>query len=111
MGDVPKPPFYPLTEDNRAALVVVAALIFLIYALVGLFVKLLIRLNITSMKDFDVILLAGTGIYIAQTACVIVACNNGLGQHQDSLTDEQFEAYSKVCHDGTPHSTSHGEHG
>lgn len=96
MSDVPKDPFYPLTEDNRAALVVVASLVFLIYAVIGLVIKLLIRLNITSMRNFDVILIAGTLIYVAQTACVLVAGNNGLGQHQDSLLTGQFEIYSKV---------------
>lgn len=96
MSDISKEPFYPLTDDNRAALVVVAAVVFLIYAVIALIIKLLIRLNITSMRDFDIILIAGTVTYIAQTACVVVASNNGLGQHQEALSAGQFEAYSKV---------------
>lgn len=111
MEDIPRPPLYPLTEDNRAALVVVAALVFLIYAVLGLIIKLLIRLNITAMRDFDVILLVGTVFYVGQTACVMIASNNGLGQHQDAISMDEFEIYSKVfstpIHTSPPRSRRH----
>jgi hypothetical protein len=97
MDDQQAPPFYPLTPDDRAALVVVAALIFLIHGVLGVIIKLFIRLNVTSMKDFDIVLLVGAFAYVAQTACVIVACNHGLGRHQDTVSFSDFEVYSKVC--------------
>ncbi|KAM5344335.1 hypothetical protein ACJ41O_012872 [Fusarium nematophilum] len=91
-------PFYPLTEDNHAALVVVTAVIFLIYAYLGIIAKLIIRLNITSMKDFDLVLLGSIALYSAQTACVIAACNDGLGQHRDEISADGFVRYSKLIY-------------
>lgn len=90
------PPFYPLTKDNHGALVVVTAIIFFIYALLGIVGKLIIRLNITSMKDFDLLLLGSAAIYFCQTACVVAACNHGLGEHRKNVSDEDFASFSKV---------------
>ncbi|KAM0430069.1 hypothetical protein ACHAPT_006075 [Fusarium lateritium] len=92
------PPFYPLTEDNHGALVVVTAVIFFIYAVLGIVGKMLIRLNITSMKDFDLLLLGSAAIYFAQTACVIAACNHGLGEHRKSVSDADFTSFSKLIY-------------
>lgn len=90
------PPFYPLTESNHAALVVITAIIFFIYALLGIIGKLIIWLNITSMKDFDVGLLIAALLYFIQTACVIAACSHGLGEHRDALSSEDFGRFCKV---------------
>ncbi|KAM0345092.1 hypothetical protein ACHAPU_006978 [Fusarium lateritium] len=92
------PPFYPLTEDNHAALVVVTAIIFFIYAVFGIVGKLIIRLNITSMKDFDILLLAATLLYFVQTACVIAASSNGLGEHRDAISENEFMRFSKLMY-------------
>ncbi|KAK1522119.1 uncharacterized protein CCOS01_09831 [Colletotrichum costaricense] len=91
----PDPPFYALTEDDQAALVVVASLIFLVYAIVGISLKLIIRLNITSLKSHDVILLVATGLLLSQTVCIIIACNHGLGHHQDIVEPHDLEAFHK----------------
>jgi hypothetical protein len=90
------PPFYPLTDSNHAALVVITAVIFFIYAILGIVGKLIIRLNITSMKDFDVGLLIAALLYFIQTACVVAACSHGLGEHRDALSGEDFGRFSKV---------------
>ncbi|KAI1033868.1 hypothetical protein LB503_011129 [Fusarium chuoi] len=92
------PPFYPLTESNHAALVVITAVIFFIYAILGIIEKLIIRLNITSMKDFDVGLLIAALLYFIQTACVVSACSHGLGEHRDALTDEDFGRFCKLMY-------------
>ncbi|KAF5551300.1 hypothetical protein FMEXI_3418 [Fusarium mexicanum] len=92
------PPFYPLTESNHAALVVITAVIFFIYAILGIIGKLIIRLNITSMKDFDVVLLIAALLYFIQTACVVAACNHGLGEHRGALSDENFGRFSKLMY-------------
>ncbi|KAF4446980.1 hypothetical protein F53441_9451 [Fusarium austroafricanum] len=92
------PPFYPLTDTNHAALVVITAVIFFIYALLGIVGKLIIRLNITSMKDFDFGLLVSALFYFIQTAIVIAACSHGLGEHRDALSDEDFERFSKLMY-------------
>jgi hypothetical protein len=90
------PPFYPLTESNHAALVVVTAIVFFIYAILGIVSKLIIRFNITSMKDFDIGLLVSALIYFIQTACVVAACSHGLGEHRDAISDDDFIHFSKV---------------
>ncbi|KAK7398668.1 hypothetical protein QQX98_011939 [Neonectria punicea] len=92
------PPYYALTSDDHAALVVVASIVFLVYAILGTVTKLLIRLNITSMRDYDFTLLVGLVLYFIQTACVIAACKTGLGQHYDSLSEDAFERYSKLMY-------------
>ncbi|KAF5642509.1 uncharacterized protein FTJAE_3666 [Fusarium tjaetaba] len=92
------PPFYPLTESNHAALVVITAVIFFIYAILGIIGKLIIRLNITSMKDFDVGLLIAALLYFIQTACVVAACNHGLGEHRDAQSDQEFGRFSKLMY-------------
>ncbi|KAG7048381.1 integral membrane protein [Colletotrichum scovillei] len=96
VGIQPDPPFYALTGDDQAALVVVASLIFLIYAIVGISLKLIIRLNITSLKSHDVILLAATGLLLSQTVCIIIACNHGLGHHQDVVELYDLEAFHEL---------------
>lgn len=90
------PPFYALTEDDHAALVVVAAIIFFVYALLGIGIKLIIRLNIASMKHYDVILVIAAILFFIQTTCIVLACNSGLGKHQSRLPLEAFARYSKV---------------
>ncbi|WZH45494.1 hypothetical protein QYS62_006554 [Fusarium acuminatum] len=92
------PPFYPLTDDNHAALVVITAIIFFVYAIFGIIGKMIIRLNITSMKDFDVLLLAAALLYFVQTICVIAACSNGLGEHRDAISDDDFMRFSKLMY-------------
>ncbi|CAG7558217.1 unnamed protein product [Fusarium equiseti] len=92
------PPFYPLTETNHAALVVVASIVFYIYALLGIIGKMIIRLNITSMRDFDFALLVSAVIYFIQTACVIAACSKGLGEHRDALSEDEFARFNKLMY-------------
>ncbi|KAH7120360.1 hypothetical protein B0J13DRAFT_649137 [Dactylonectria estremocensis] len=92
------PAFYALTENNRAGLVVVASIVFLVYAILGTLTKLLIRLNITSMRDYDYSLLFALVLYFAQTACVVAACNRGLGVHRDDITADDFERYGKLMY-------------
>ncbi|KAF7557382.1 hypothetical protein G7Z17_g711 [Cylindrodendrum hubeiense] len=92
------PAFYQLSNDDHAALVVVASIVFLVYAILATVTKLLIRLNITSMRDYDYTLLVGLVLYFIQTACVVAACNNGLGVHRDDITSDDFERYSKLMY-------------
>lgn len=94
--DLTSPPFYQVSDDNRAGLVVIAAVVFLIYAILGVGAKLVIRLNIASVKAHDTILITGMMLYFVETVCIIVACNNGLGQHQDVISQEDVNLSSKV---------------
>lgn len=92
----PAPPFYALEEDDKAALAVVSALVFLIYAIIGITLKLIIRLNITSLKAHDVLLLMSVALLFVQTTFVIMACNHGLGRHQNALRPTELKAFYKV---------------
>ncbi|KAF4890789.1 hypothetical protein CGCF415_v013567 [Colletotrichum fructicola] len=92
----PAPPFYALKEDDKAALAVVSALVFLIYAIIGITLKLIIRLNITSLKAHDVLLLMSVALLFVQTTFVITACNHGLGRHQNALRPTELEAFYKL---------------
>ncbi|EQB43903.1 integral membrane protein [Colletotrichum gloeosporioides Cg-14] len=92
----PAPPFYALKEDDKAALAVVAALVFLIYAIIGITLKLIIRLNITSLKAHDVLLLISVALLLVQTTFVITACNHGLGRHQNVLHSTELKAFYKL---------------
>ncbi|RGP77274.1 integral membrane [Fusarium longipes] len=62
------PPFYPLTESNHGALVVVTAIVFYIYAILGIIV------------------------------CVIAACSRGLGEHRDAISEDDFVRFSKLMY-------------
>ncbi|KAK1640783.1 hypothetical protein BDP81DRAFT_478400 [Colletotrichum phormii] len=97
----PDPPFYALTEDDQAALVVVASLIFLIYAVIGISLKLIIRLNITSLKSHDVVLLFATSLLLSQTICIIVACKFGLGRHQNTVDSHDLDTFHKTFYIST----------
>lgn len=92
----PAPPFYALKEDDKAALAVISALVFLIYASIGITLKLIIRLNITSLKAHDVLLLISVALLFVQTSFVITACNHGLGRHQNVLQPNELKAFYKV---------------
>lgn len=92
----PAPPFYALKEDDKAALAVISALVFLIYASIGITLKLIIRLNITSLKAHDVLLLTSVALLFVQTSFVITACNHGIGRHQNVLQPNELEAFYKV---------------
>ncbi|EFX06279.1 integral membrane protein [Grosmannia clavigera kw1407] len=91
-------PFYPLSDVNHSGLVVLAAVIFLIYAVLGVGAKLIIRFNITSIKSHDVILLVGALLYFVQTVCIIVACNRGIGLHQDTVSAHDYNQVGKLIY-------------
>jgi hypothetical protein len=35
-------------------------------------------------------------VFLPETVCINLASSNGLGRHQDALSDSSFESYSKV---------------
>ncbi|KAL3299041.1 integral membrane protein, partial [Colletotrichum asianum] len=83
-------------EDDKAALAVVSALVFLIYAIIGITLKLIIRLNITSLKTHEVLLLISVALLFLQTTFVITACNHGLGRHQNVIQPAELKAFYKL---------------
>lgn len=56
MDNIPGPAYYGISADDHAAWVVTTSLIFLIYSILAVVAKVLIRFNVTSMKAPDICL-------------------------------------------------------
>lgn len=95
MDDRILPPYYAVSADNHAAWVVATSIIFLIYSAFAVGGKIVLRFNVTFVKLPDICLIGALLILVVQTALIIVACNNGLGQHTPSLVPASFETESK----------------
>ncbi|KAK8038350.1 hypothetical protein PG994_015117 [Apiospora phragmitis] len=89
-------PHYPVTDDNHAAYVVVPSLVFFAYAILAVIAKNVLRFKWTTVKLHDVVLIISTLLLIAQTACVVLSCESGLGSHLDSLSKEQIRRFNQV---------------
>jgi hypothetical protein len=90
------PAVFPVTDSNHTAIVVVVSLVSLVYAILAVVAKNIIRFNFTSPKIHDVCLLFATLFLVGETVCIIFACQAGLGQHQQGLCDGQVQQYTKV---------------
>ncbi|KAK8066816.1 hypothetical protein PG997_013563 [Apiospora hydei] len=73
-------PLYPVSDDNHAAYVVVPSLIFFAYAVLAVIAKNVLRFKWTTVKLHDIVLIVSTLLLVAQTACVVLSCNSGLGE-------------------------------
>lgn len=90
------PASYPLSKNNIAAWVVVAAITCLIHTIGLVAVKLAIRYKAAGWRPNDTALALGAAILIVQTICVILACDHGLGKHRYELEREDLLLFSKV---------------
>lgn len=90
-------PWYSADDEDRTAKVVVPTLIFFIYALMAVVAKNTLRFNWTTVKAHDVALIVATVLLVAQTTCVVLSCNNGLGLHASKLAADQLYRFDKVC--------------
>lgn len=97
----PAAPLFPVSDDNHAAWVVVATLVFLTYAILGVGAKIIVRFNLLGIHINDIIVLVGTVLLIIESVCVLLACNErvGLGRHQQSLDPDAFIQFNKVSGD------------
>ncbi|KAK7954158.1 hypothetical protein PG996_015043 [Apiospora saccharicola] len=89
-------PLYPVNDDNHAAYVVVPSLIFFAYAVLAVIAKNVLRFKWTTVKLHDIVLIVSTLLLIAQTACVVLSCDSGLGSHLDSLSKEQVRRFNQL---------------
>ncbi|KAK8004501.1 hypothetical protein PG990_002310 [Apiospora arundinis] len=89
-------PLYAVTDDNHAAYVVVPSLVFFAYAVIAVIAKNILRFKWTTVKIHDVVLIVSTLLLIAQTACVVLSCDSGLGSHLDSLSKEQIRRFNQL---------------
>lgn len=92
-------PWYSVDDENQSAKVVVPTLIFFIYALMAVIAKNTLRFNWTTVKAHDIALIVATALLLAQTVCVVLSCNNGLGIHAYKLDEGQLRRFDKVCID------------
>ncbi|KAK8112062.1 uncharacterized protein PG998_008519 [Apiospora kogelbergensis] len=89
-------PLYAVTDDNHAAYVVVPSLIFFAYAIIAVVAKNVLRFKWTTVKLHDIILIISTLLLVAQTACVVLSCDAGLGSHLSSLSNEQIRRFNQL---------------
>ncbi|KAK8104385.1 uncharacterized protein PG998_011418 [Apiospora kogelbergensis] len=89
-------PWYSADDEDRTAKVVVPTLIFFIYALMAVVAKNTLRFNWTTVKAHDVALIVATVLLVAQTTCVVLSCNNGLGLHASKLAADQLYRFDKL---------------
>lgn len=90
------PAIFPLTEDNRAAWVVVITVTFFIYTFGAVTTKLSIRYKAAGWRPNDTVLAFGLLILFVQSLCVVSSCKHGLGEHQHAVTSEGVEKFDRV---------------
>lgn len=57
MDEDTAPAYYAISADNHASWVVAASIIFLIYSIIGVVGKILLRINLTYIKTPDICLI------------------------------------------------------
>ncbi|KAK8123101.1 hypothetical protein PG984_011771 [Apiospora sp. TS-2023a] len=55
-----------------------------------------LRFNWTTVKAHDIALIAAAVLLLAQTACVVLSCNKGLGIHAYKLDEAQLHRFDKL---------------
>lgn len=90
------PAIFALTEDDRAAWVVVITITFFIYTFGAVTTKLSVRYKAAGWRPNDTVLALGLLILFVQSICVVSSCKNGLGKHQHALTSEGVERFDRV---------------
>ncbi len=111
-----KPPFEVVTPNDLGAPVTIVNCILIIFSGIVVIARGLTRLHITKLKAIDDVAIAVTVVSlcevwcdvertdrivmqvfaIAQTVCMQLARNHGLGKHRDRLSSHAFDEYSKV---------------
>lgn len=95
MDDDISPPYYVVTVENHSAWVVAASLIFLIYSFMGMIGKMVLRIKLTLLEPPDICLVVSLFVLVVETALIVTACKNGLGQHTVVLDSYSFNKFSK----------------
>lgn len=105
-------PYFTVSSEDHAGWLVVVSIVFLIYSVMGVVGKIILKVNMTSMRNPDFILIASLvfssngghwsctdrdkALLLIQTVFIVSACNKGLGRHSASLDAEQFDTFAKV---------------
>ena len=110
------PAFQQVTPNNHGPWVVVTCYILLPLTVLVVFTRLVTRLQVArtlnlsdglivvSMVYWEICTIAASTwlntsvqiLAIAQTICVTLACNNGLGRHRNTLNESSYDTYSKA---------------
>lgn len=93
------PAFQQLTADNHGPTVVVVSYILLVTTVIVVITRLITRLKVTrKLAIDDYLIIASVILCTAQTISLTFAANNGLGRHFDTLSNSQFEGFSKAIY-------------
>ncbi|KPM34783.1 hypothetical protein AK830_g11781 [Neonectria ditissima] len=85
-----------ITETNKAPLVQVLALMFLVIAVLACFVRCGTKIHMTkSLKADDAVAIAASIFAVGQSIAVFVGCENGLGTPFDTLSSDNIDPFFK----------------
>lgn len=94
-------PFFAIQPDNDTSWIVVITITFLIYSFLAVAGKVVSRLQrssatVTSLKSYNWTVLASFIFALAQAVLIIKTCEDGLGQHADTLDDSTLSKARKA---------------
>ncbi|KAK7398530.1 hypothetical protein QQX98_012078 [Neonectria punicea] len=85
-----------ITDTNKAPLVQVLTLMFLVIAVLACFVRSGTKVHMTkSLKADDFLALVAVLFAVGQSIAVFVACENGLGKPFDTLSSSNIDTFFK----------------
>ncbi|KFA69709.1 hypothetical protein S40285_08106 [Stachybotrys chlorohalonatus IBT 40285] len=86
-----------ITDTNRAPLVQVLGLMFLVIAVLASFVRSGTKIHmIKTLKADDILAIVSSLFAIGQSIAVFVACENGLGNLFDSLSPSNIDTFFRM---------------
>ncbi|KIW99849.1 uncharacterized protein Z518_10777 [Rhinocladiella mackenziei CBS 650.93] len=90
------PPFETVTANDRGTPVTLVNCVLIIFSSIVVIARAFTRLRITNLKALDdFAIIVALAFAIAQTVCMQLARNHGLGKHRDIVSSEDFILYSK----------------
>ncbi|EXJ95667.1 hypothetical protein A1O1_00789 [Capronia coronata CBS 617.96] len=90
--------FSPITPDDHAGSLWIAALLCLVYSIITIFVRGHLRWKMYGTDDY--LALAATALQVGEVVAVIVGLNHGLGRTEELLAASQLKKASKAAFAG-----------
>ncbi|KIX01115.1 uncharacterized protein Z518_10181 [Rhinocladiella mackenziei CBS 650.93] len=90
--------FSPITPDDHAGSVWIAALLCLVYSVITLALRGHLRWKMYGVDDY--LAFAATTIQVGEVVAVIIGLDHGLGKTQDLLRESELEMASKAAFAG-----------
>ncbi|KAM5349863.1 hypothetical protein ACJ41O_006368 [Fusarium nematophilum] len=90
------PPQKVITDNNKAPLVQVLTLMFMVIAVLACFVRTGTKIHmIKTLRVDDILTIVATVLAVAQSIAVYIACEHGLGKHFDTLSSSDADSFFK----------------